>query len=68
MTRPNGFYWVRWSPDGISFDPVTEIAAWTNPWTTNELPDSEDGWTFCGSEIPVQDGDHIKVLSGPILP
>lgn len=61
-TRPDGFYWVRWWPDGKSGESIVEIAYWAKPGI--EHFNHEDGWSLCGSDVPIKEGEYgIEALA-----
>ena len=59
MERPDGYYWIRWFPDGRKGEPVIEIARWTNPNSEHPYP---EGWTVCGSEVPLDKSCSVEFL------
>ena len=60
-SRPEGFYWIEWWPDGKDGEKVVDVAKWT---PKNSFEAYERGLTICGSDVPL-DEKYYNVLVGP---
>jgi len=52
MTRPHGFYWVRWKHTRLVDDEPWEVAEWHT---------STNSWFATGSEIDAYDDDFQEI-------